>query len=88
MLFVEKFSNVDKTNACQPVNTSHTKMTWLPVVTFMSISVHIGGGSGPIIQVVVFDTFINACVPIIENSSLHRGRVRYILPFLIFACTN
>ena len=59
----ENFSDVAEKNVCLRGKTSHAKMNRLSSITFWSLLVRIGGGSGHRRQVFIFDTLLNACVP-------------------------
>ena len=61
--FVKKFADVSETNVCRSGKTSCAKMTRSSLVTFWSLSVHIGYDRNHRRQVVVFETLLNTCVP-------------------------
>ena len=80
--FVEKFSNVAKETFCQHGKTSHAKMVQSPLVTFGSLSVNDGVDRGHRRQLVVFESFINTCVPIKKSLPTERD---FLEPVVVFS---
>ena len=70
-MWPEKFSHMVK---------KHAKTKWSYLVILWSLSFQIGGSRGHRIQVVIFDTFLNYCVP---NLKMGQKEIGHFEPMVV-----